>query len=152
MIKVVKVVFLLLLLSGCAYEPILLKNNYDFNFIDINSSGNQEINRIVKNKLLLNTKKKSSTKIKISFQSKKDKTIISSNKKGDPIIYKITIKLKYNIEENEKIILRNEITKQTTYNNIDDKFELLKKEENMTKNLSEKVAEDILISITTLLK
>ncbi len=152
MIKVVKVVFLLLLLSGCAYEPILLKNNYDFNFIDINSSGNQDINQIIKNKLLLNTKKKSSTKIKISFQSKKDKTIISSNKKGDPIIYKITIKLKYNIEENEKIILRNEITKQTTYNNIDDKFELLKKEENMTKNLSEKVAEDILISITTLLK
>ena len=152
MIKVVKVVFLLLLLSGCAYEPILLKNNYDFNFIDINSSGNQDINQIIKNKILLNTKKKSSTKIKISFQSKKDKTIISSNKKGDPIIYKITIKLKYNIEENEKIILRNEITKQTTYNNIDDKFELLKKEENMTKNLSEKVAEDILISITTLLK
>ncbi len=152
MIKVVKVVFLLLLLSGCAYEPILLKNNYDFNFIDINSSGNQEINRIVKNKLLLNTKKGGSTSLKIFFQSKKDKTIISSNKKGDPTIYKITVKLKYNIEEDEKIILRNEIIKQTTYNNIDDKFELLKKEDNMTKNLSEKFAEDILISITTLLK
>ena len=69
MIKVVKIVFLLLLLSGCAYEPILLKNNYDFNFEDINSSGNQDINRIIKNKLLLNTKKKSSTNLKIYFQS-----------------------------------------------------------------------------------
>ena len=69
--------------------------------------------------------------------------IISSNKKGDPTIYKITVKLKYNIEEDEKIILRNEIIKQTTYNNIDDKFELLKKEDNMTKNLSEKFAEEI---------
>ena len=46
--------------------------------------------------------------------------------------------------QNNKAIIENEIIKQTTYNNIDDKFELLKKEENMIKNLSEKFADDIL--------
>ena len=151
MIKVFKLILLLLLSTGCDYEPILIKNNYNYNFVEINSSGNQEINRIIKNKLLLSTKKKAKQTIKFFFNLKKKK-IISSDKKGDPTIYKIIVKLKYNIEQSDKIILKNEIIKQTTYNNIDDKFELLNKEQNMVKNLSEKFAEDILISITTLLK
>ena len=42
--------------------------------------------------------------------------------------------------------------KQSTFNNIDDKFELLKYEENIIENLSEKIAEDILISMASLTK
>ena len=89
MIKVFKLILLLLLSTGCTYEPILIKNNYNYNFVEINSSGNQEINRIIKNKLLLSTKKKTKTNYKIFFQYEKEKKIISSDKKGDPTIYKI---------------------------------------------------------------
>ncbi len=144
MIRLVNLIFLILLLSGCAYEPILLKKNYDFNFVEINTSGEPKINEIITNRLANNTKTSSDTDYKIFFQSVKDKKVISSNKKGDPTIYKITVKLKYKIMQNNKAIIENEIIKQTTYNNIDDKFELLKKEENMIKNLSEKFADDIL--------
>ena len=144
MIRLVNLIFLILLLSGCAYEPILLKKNYDFNFVEINSNGEPKINEIITNRLANNTKISSDTDYKIFFQSVKDKKVISSNKKGDPTIYKITVKLKYKIMQNDKAIIENEIIKQTTYNNIDDKFELLKKEENMIKNLSEKFADDIL--------
>ena len=144
MIRLVNLIFLILLLSGCAYEPILLKKNYDFNFVEINSNGEPKINEIITNRLANNTKTSSDTDYKIFFQSVKDKKVISSNKKGDPTIYKITVKLKYKIMQNNKAIIENEIIKQTTYNNIDDKFELLKKEENMIKNLSEKFADDIL--------
>ena len=144
MIRLVNLIFLILLLSGCAYEPILLKKNYDFNFVEINSNGEPKINEIITNRLANNTKTSSDTDYKIFFQSVKDKKIISSNKKGDPTIYKITVNLKYKIMQNNKAIIENEIIKQTTYNNIDDKFELLKKEENMIKNLSEKFADDIL--------
>jgi len=144
MIRLVNLIFLILLLSGCAYEPILLKKNYDFNFVEINANGEPKINEIITNRLANNTKTSSDTDYKIFFQSVKDKKVISSNKKGDPTIYKITVKLKYKIMQNNKAIIENEIIKQTTYNNIDDKFELLKKEENMIKNLSEKFADDIL--------
>ena len=144
MIRLVNLIFLILLLSGCAYEPILIKKNYDFNFVEINSNGEPKINEIITNRLANNTKISSDTDYKIFFQSVKDKKVISSNKKGDPTIYKITVKLKYKIMQNNKAIIENEIIKQTTYNNIDDKFELLKKEENMIKNLSEKFADDIL--------
>ena len=77
---------------------------------------------------------------------------MASNKKGDPTIYKITINLNYNLKKDNNIIFENEILKQSTFNNIDDKFELLKYEENIVENLSEKIAEDILISIVSLTK
>ena len=144
MIRLFNLIFLILLSSGCSYEPILLKKNYDFKFVEINTNGEPKINEIITNRLIDNTKGSSDTDYKIFFQSAKDKKVISSNKKGDPTIYKITVKLKYRIMQNNKSIIENEIIKQTTYNNIDDKFELLKKEENMIKNLSEKFADDIL--------
>ena len=80
------------------------------------------------------------------------KKIIASNKKGDPTIYKLDIFVEYNIIKNKEIILTNEILKQATYNNIDDKFELLTYEENVIDNLSERFADDILLSIATLAK
>ena len=82
----------------------------------------------------------------------KKKKTISSNKKGDPAIYKINITLNYNLKKDGKILINNEIVKHATYNNIDDKFELLKFEENVLINLSEKLSQDILISTTSLLK
>ena len=56
------------------------------------------------------------------------------------------------IKKNGKIILENELFKQTTYNNINDKFELLKKEGDILNNLSERLSDDILIATANLLK
>ena len=60
--------------------------------------------------------------------------------------------VEYKIIKNSKIILFNEIRKQVTYNNINDKFELMKYEENIIKNLSEGFASEILTSVTNLNK
>ena len=92
------------------------------------------------------------TNTKYSFRRYKKKKVIASNKKGDPTIYKIDIVLKYNLLNDNITILSNEILKQATYNNIDDKFELLKYEENIIKNLSKRFADDVLISLATLSK
>ena len=88
---------------------------------------------------------------KYLFHPKK-REIVSSNREGDPKIFKIKIELKYNLKENDQIILSREIFKQSTYNNINDKFELLEYEENIIKNLSEKLSDDILISIKSSVK
>ena len=54
--------------------------------------------------------------------------------------------------QNNKEVLANLLSKQVTYNNIDDKFELLKYEENIIKSLSEKFVDDILMSVTAMEK
>ncbi len=150
MYKLLKILFAIFILSGCAYEPVLLKKNYDFYFTQITSEGESKINKIIIENFKENTKISSVKKYQIFFSSKKNKKVIASNKKGDPQIYKIDIILAYNVLKNDVSILNNEILKQATYDNIDDKFELLKYEESIIKNLSKRFADDILISIEIL--
>ena len=150
--KLLKIFFALFVLNGCAYDPLLIKKNYDFYFVEIKSEGEKKINRIIKQRLNEKTNIESGKNYQIFFVSKLKKDIVASNKKGDPTIYKISINLNYNLKKDNNIVFKNEILKQSTFNNIDDKFELLKYEENIIENLSEKIAEDILISMASLTK
>lgn len=149
MIKIIRILFLALVLSGCAYEPIMLKKNYNFIISNIETDGEKKINEIIKKNLYEKTNVDSTKIYQIYFLSMKEKNVISSNNKGDPIIFKITINLNYKVLKNSETILKNNISKEITYNNINDKFELLKYEENLIQNLSEKFVDDILVSITT---
>ena len=150
--RLIKIFFTFLILSGCAYEPVLLKKNYDFYFTDIKSEGEKQINQIIKQNLTENTNIESINNYQIFFETTLKKNIVASNKKGDPTIYRISINLNYNLKKDNKIIFENEILKQSTFNNIDDKFELLKYEEKIVDSLSKKFAEDILFSVATLAK
>ena len=152
MSRLIKLFFALFMLTGCAYEPVLLKKNYNFYFTEVESEGEKEINKVIIQTFTENTKIESVNNYQIFFSSKLNKDVIASTKKGDPKIYKININLNYKLKKDDGIIFENEILKQATFNNIDDKFELLKYEENIIENLSKKFAEDILISVATLSK
>ena len=146
--KVIKILILLFTLQGCSFEPILINKNFDFRFENISSSGDEKINEIIKSNLLSRTK--GNKKYKINLYSTRDKQIVSSDSKGDPKNYKLQIKVNYKLLLNEKKIYENTVVKQTTYNNITDKYELSQYENNLTKILSENIAEELLLSIKTL--
>ena len=146
--KVIKILILLFILQGCSFEPILVNKNFDFQFENISSSGDKGINEIIKNNLL--SRASGNKKYKINLNSKKDIKTVSSDSKGDPRIYKLQIKVEYNILLDEINIFNNTITKQATYNNITDKYELSQYENNITKILSENITEELLLSIKTL--
>ena len=55
--------------------------------------------------------------------------------------------MNYIVFKNDKEIINDEIKKQVTYNNIDDKFELNKYEESIINNISESLSDEMLISI-----
>ncbi len=150
--KIIKIFFIIFLISGCGYQPTLLKKNIYLKFDKIESEGDAKINIIVKNYLLERSNNDNVNKFELYISSIKDKKIVSSNKKGDPTIYKLNITVDYILQKNGEIILNNKILKTATYNNINDKFELMKYEENIVKNLSESVANDILTSATVLEK
>ena len=146
--KVIKILILLFTLQGCSFEPILTNKNFDFRFENISSSGDEKINEIIKNNLLSRTS--GNKNYKINLNSKKNIQTVSSDSKGDPKIYKLQIKVDYNVLLDEKNIYENTVIKQATYNNITDKYELLQYENNIIKSLSENIAEELLFSIKTL--
>jgi len=151
--KIFRILFVLVFfISGCSYEPIFMSKKYDFKFEEIISEGDININKIIKKNLLERSSEISEINYILNIISKREKEVISSNTKGDPLVYKLKVNLKYYLYLNDKLIIENEIVKQTNYNNSNDKFELSKYEDNILKNLSESISSELLVSITTLKK
>ena len=143
--KFVILVATVLILNGCSYEPIFSNKKYDFQFNEIETQGDYEINNIIKNNL--KTQSSSSNYFDINFNTRKSKDIVSLNTSGDPAIFKIKINVDFEIRQNQSVFLSNNLTREVTYNNIDDKFELLKYERNIIKSISDNISNEILMSV-----
>ena len=139
---------LLFFLNGCGFKPILLGTDYDFSIKVEKSSGNEDINSKIENKLKsLNGIKKSFT---VNLNSNETKNVLSKDSKGDPTILEIVINLSYVITENSKVLTSRTLTQRSTYNNISDKFELKKSEEILVQNLTENFIQEIISSVSSL--
>ena len=145
-IKKYTVLFFLLLLSNCAYEPILINKNYDFSIVVEKIDGDKKINStIVNNFYNLKGKEK---KYNLNLSSTKIKNVISKDSKGDPAIFELIINVNYKVKKNEETLLVNEINLKDIYNNVSDKFELENYEKNIINNLSQNISDKIIISIS----
>ena len=133
------------ILSACSYEPILLKKNYDFEFNEIEFSGDKTVNEIIKNRI--SRVSSGNKKYNIYYNSKIEKSVVSSNEKGDPTIFNLNIDLEYEITDEDKVIIKNKISKQSTYNDIKDKFELSNYEINSIRSLAKKIGDEIMMSL-----
>ena len=146
--KILKILLFSFFVCGCSYEPIFSKKKYDFQFTNISYNEESIINEIVKKNLI--EKSKGYNQYEIFLASEMEKEIISKNEKGDPTIFNMKIKFNYIVKKDGVKVLSDTIIKENTYNNINDKFELLKYEENIKKTLSENISSEILISMTSI--
>jgi len=146
--RIINFTLLLLLLSSCAYKPILNNNNYNFSINTNKINGDQEINSIII-KEFYNLKGKE-RKYDLTILSAKEKNIISKDSKGDPSIFELVINVNYSVNKDGKTIIENEINIRSTYNNITDKFELENYEKTIINNLSKNIADRIIHSISEL--
>ena len=148
MIKFFKLLILMIMFFGCSYVPVHINKDFNFQIIEINFEGEKFINEIIRNKLEIN--ETGEKKYRIYYKTTKIKEIVSSDTKGDPKIFKLKINLEYIVYEEDKEVFKDNIIKQISYDSIDDKYELSQYEENILKNLSNKISEDILFSIKLL--
>ena len=148
--KFLLVFITLLIISSCSYKPILTSEKNDFTLENISSDTESKINLIIKKNLLDRSGNSKNNKYDLNFSTEDEKEIVSSNENGDPTIFKIKIIINYTLSQDNKIIIRNKIVKQVNYNNINDKFELLKYEENILSNLLKNISLEILSTITNL--
>ena len=150
--KVLNLSFLLILLivNGCGFKPMLAGSDYDFSIKVKNSSGNEEINSKIQNKLkMLNGTKRT---FDLNINSNETRNVLSKDSKGDPVILEIVISLNYKLAENKKILVNKSLTQKSTYNNISDKFELSKSEEMLKDNLVENLVSEIINSASNFLQ
>ena len=145
-------VFFILTLSACSYKPIFIESNYNFEIDEIIFSGEKYINRIIKNKLdLIKKEKEQGKKIyNLLIKTDKEKLIVSKDSKGDPLKFDLIITAYYEINYEKKLLFKKEVIKNYVYNNDVDKFELEQNEKIILENLSEKISETIISSIINL--
>ncbi len=148
MIKSFKFLVIILMLQSCAYQPVHLNKNYNFKFVEISTDGDKQINNLIKGFLKSNTD--GGKNYKIHLKTKKKREVVTSDTKGDPEIYKLEINLDYQVFKDGKQIIEDQISKQITYNSIKDKFELSQYENNIIKNLSNNISNDVLFAIEIL--
>ena len=129
---------------------MLAGSDYDFSIKVKNSSGNEEINSKIQNKLkMLNGTKRT---FDLNINSNETRNVLSKDSKGDPAILEIVITLNYKLAENKKILVNKSLTQKSTYNNISDKFELSKSEEMLKDNLVENLVSEIINSAANFLQ
>ena len=148
--KFLLVFITLFIISSCSYKPILTSKKNDFTLENISSDTESKINLIIKKNLLDRSGNSENNKYDLNFSTEDEKEIVSSNENGDPTIFKIKVIINYTLSQDNKIIIRNKIVKQVNYNNINDKFELLKYEENILNSLLKNISQEILTTITNL--
>ena len=146
------VIISILLLNSCSYEPLFSNKDYGFEINEATLLGDKDINRNLKNNLnlIVNKSNSSGKKYNLSIDTKKERRVVSKDAQGDPLKFELVLSSTIIISNNQKTLITRKIDKNYIYNNISDKFELEQNEKIILENLSEKISETIVSSIINL--
>ena len=145
--------FLLLLLSSCGYEAIYSKKNsskYIFSISDLSFVGDKTINLAIKEKLSVFTQNKKDKDFILKISSTSEKIILSKNTAGDATSFKNAISINVDILMNDKFKNNFVILENFNYNNISNKFNLKRYEEEIKKNLAETASDKLIFKLSNI--
>ena len=135
-----------LLLADCGYQPIFSSNDLNFLIEQIVYDENDKISLKINNQLNYLTSTKNYTKIiKLKLKSEKKIVVSSKDSKGDPSVYKMTISSNLQIYSDEQIVLEKNISKNFSYKNISNKFDLKNYEKTIEETLIDRIKEVIIL-------
>ena len=149
-----KIIFLfLILLSSCGYEAIHSKKNsinYSFSVSELIFVGDRTVNLKIKEKLNNYTLGKKDKDFILKISSTSEKIILAKNIAGDATSFKNTISINIDVLMNNKFKNNFIISENFNYNNISNKFNLKKYEEEIKNNLAETVSDKLIFKLSSI--
>ena len=128
------------LLSECGYQPVYLNKNLgNIEFNKIIVEGNADINRNIISSLSFKENKLNDKLNNLLVKSSYKITETSKNSKGQVESYKSQISLNLIIKNGKKVINSKNFFKEFSYNNKDNKFELVRYQNEVKDNLIYKI-------------
>jgi len=148
--KKIYLLILLLILPGCnGYQPILSSNNLNFYITDIELLTKNYASKQIKRNLKPYTKNNDKDGVSLKISSTKNEQILSKDKKGDPEVYQMILKVNIEIDyrnENSKFSLQEKFS----YNNQSNKFEFEQYKKNIEKNLTDIIYQSLLLRLRSI--
>ena len=143
--------FLIIFINNCGFTPIYSNKDKNFVINKIDLVGDIEVNKILSNRLNIYKNNADAKKFfDIVINSKSIKTTLTKDKKGNPAQFSQNVSVNLIITD---IINNTEMetsfTESITYDNSDNKFDLKKYENNLIKNMSEKIYSDLILFMQT---
>ena len=140
---------LLLFLVSCGYQPVYINKNIDdFEFSKVIFNGNNDINKKIKDTLLIKENKRSANKVSIS--SSYEVKIASKETTGQAATFKSAVIVKLLIENtNENSQKEKLFVKEFTYNVKENKIELVEYQNSIKNDLINKIISEIIIYLNT---
>ena len=143
--KNLKYLFIFFFLLSCGYTPIYQTDqNLKIRLNTINYSGDKKLGRSITKGIERLKNNKSDNIYDLNLIGSKKESVASKDKKGNISTYKMLIEVDFKLEskENNKIFSKKFI-KETTYNSMNNKFELSQYELNLEKNMISQILQDI---------
>ena len=145
MIKKILII-LILVLNSCGYQPLYSKKEIGkFNAKEFNLLGDKNINKYLTSSLEIKVNPENYEYKKISIEN--DKKIIETSKdsKGKPDSLKMIIMIKFLFKDKNDILTEKTISKEFSYKNKDNKFDLSLYEDDIEKNLIDSIIDELII-------
>tara|TARA_Y100000591_G_scaffold320509_1_gene334043 strand:+ start:478 stop:930 length:453 start_codon:yes stop_codon:yes gene_type:complete len=146
--KYIYIILIPLFLFSCEYKPIYSnKNDYNFSIEKINFEGNSEINNLVEKKLIRFLNRNVNKKFIITTISTYKKISQSKNLTGKTTDYLITIEIIFKIEKGneKKTLIKKE---EFLIKNFSDKFEENKLEKTKKESLVNSMVNEFIIQLS----
>ena len=148
--KIILFSFVIVFLNNCGYTPIYSKKNLNFEIETLTTTGETKVNKILLNKLdIYSDIPNAERALKILINSKTPKSTITKDKKGNPTQFSKNLLVTMKITDDKNNTMATKFSESSTYDNSNNKFDLRKYEDNLIKNMAEKIFSEMILFIQT---
>ena len=150
MIRKFIIIFFILTLYGCGFNPIYnVSNEIKYKILVNEMTGDQFINNIIRDEIFKSSNKNSKEILKINFNTVYEKIILSNDTKGSPSEFQVIAKTTFEIIYDNKII-KNDFNEKQILKNTSDFFGQKNYEENIKQNFARSIARKFNLRLLTI--
>ena len=150
MIRKFIIIFFILTLYGCGFNPIYnVSNEIKYKILVNEMTGDQFINSIIKDEIFKSSNKNSKEILKINFNTSYEKIILSNDTKGSPSEFQVIAKTTFEMIYDDKII-KNDFNEKQILKNTSDFFGQKNYEENIKQNFARSIARKFNLRLLTI--
>ena len=150
MIRKFIIIFFILTLYGCGFNPIYnVSNEIKYKILVNEMTGDQFINSIIKDEIFKSSNKNSKEILKINFNTSYEKIILSNDTKGSPSEFQVIAKTTFEIIYDDKIV-KNDFNEKQILKNTSDFFGQKSYEKNIKQNFARSIARKFNLRLLTI--
>jgi|TARA_B100001142_G_C14152478_1_gene585111 hypothetical protein len=143
-------ILIFIFLNGCGYQAIYSqKDSPKIHIKTINLEGDKKINRKILLLTNLKNQNSGSPPYNLKLNSSKNVKVIAKDNSGKATIYRTTITVFFSLEFKNEIYKQKKFESNTSYNNMENSFDLSQYQKTIEGNLINKIAQEITIFIST---